>query len=81
VIECFPPTDPDADPSGDQQIKAAKPAINPPNLGILKPMSIAKVSCLTRADDDAFRGDIGSVFLVDCPDFCAGHEGTIWGAG
>jgi len=44
-------------------------------------LSVAKINCHTKADDPVFRGDIGSVFLVDCPDFCQNIEGTIWGSG
>ncbi len=55
--------------------------MSPPILGKLPIMPIINADCTTTGKLDIFRGDIGSIFLVNCPKNCFESEGSIWGSG
>jgi hypothetical protein len=44
--------------------------VNPPALGKLPIPLIEEVNCLTRGNDKNFRGDPGSVYVINCPRGC-----------
>lgn len=76
VVEC----EGSGDPSGKSQ-KSNKQLISKPQLGKLPLVPIIKADCQTTGQDMVFRGDPGSVFIVQCPQGCAGEQGTLWGSG
>ena len=75
VISCYGK----GDVTGKSQY--IKPIINnAPQLGKLG-MPKYKIDCETKANFKSFRGDPGSVYLVDCPINCEKSKGSIWGTG
>lgn len=65
------------DPSGNKQIKP--PVVTPaPDLGKLG-MVYSRITCETTGLDYSFRGDPGSVFIVECPPGCEKRPGTVVG--
>ena len=59
---------------------APKPITAAPKLGKLG-ISRRKIKCNTRGNHPSFRGDPGSVFLLDCPANCLKEPGIISGTG
>lgn len=51
---------------------------NVPMLGKLPLLPIIKVECKTKAEEKVFRGDPGSIFLVNCPEGCGEFEGIMY---
>lgn len=68
------------DPTGKSQNKDYN-KIGPPYLGKLPLMPIVTAKCETKGSESIFRGDPGSIYLVNCPDGCQKKEETIWGNG
>ena len=67
------------DPSGKSQY--VKPVINPPpSLGKLK-MAKFIVACEERGNALYFRGDPGSIYMIECPKNCGKLSGSSWGTG
>jgi hypothetical protein len=76
VISCEGPK---GDPTGLSQYKPKD--ITPlPELGKLG-MSRNKINCNTKGNDPIFRGDPGSIFLVQCPALCSNEPGIVSGTG
>ena len=67
------------DPSGRSQYEE-KPKNNPPELGKLGLPSV-NVACSSKGNDEAFRGDPGSIYQVCCPAGCDKQPGAVWGVG
>jgi hypothetical protein len=42
---------------------------------------IYKADCETKGSNAYFKGDAGSVYLVECPEGCTQQPGNIWGTG
>lgn len=42
---------------------------------------VFKAECDTKGLHSFFRGDVGSIYLVDCPEGCANFPSNIWGTG
>jgi len=42
---------------------------------------IIQADCNTKGTESIFRGDPGSIYLVQCPSGCTNQPGTIWGTG
>ena len=76
IIDC----DGAGDPSGRSQKKGAN-SIASPALGKLPLIPIINADCQTRGNEELFRGDPGSIFLINCPESCIEQKGTIWGSG
>ncbi len=76
VVSCEGPK---GDATGKSQYmpKAITPV---PELGKLG-MSKIKIKCKTKGNDHLFRGDPGSVFIVECPALCSNEPGVISGTG
>lgn len=49
-----------------------------PMLGKLPILPIVKVECKTKSEEKVFRGDPGSIFLVNCPEGCSEFEGIMY---
>lgn len=69
--------------SGDSSGKSQLPAvvISAPQFGKLPLLPIITAKCQTKSTETVFRGDIGSIFLVNCPSGCVKEGGVIWGTG
>ena len=52
----------------------------PPALGRLSAVKI-KANCEITGKDPKFRGDPGSLYLINCPANCKSEKGDIWGVG
>ena len=65
------------DPSGKSQLPEVQ--INSPNFGKLPLLPIITAKCDTKFSESIFRGDSGSIFLVNCPAGCVRAGGLIWG--
>ena len=68
------------DPSGKSQKKVTNP-LGPPPLGKLPLPPIMGANCQTTLQEKVFRGDEGSIYLVNCPSGCATDKGSVWGTG
>lgn len=69
---------------GDTTAKSQKKGyhtIGPPYLGKLPMVPIVNLNCDTKGSESIFRGDPGSIFLLNCPEGCKNAEGSIWGNG
>jgi len=77
VLQC---TGPKGDPTGKSQIKTSMDIDIPPSLGKLSMLKF-KISCETKGYDSKFRGDPGSVYIVNCPANCSKEKGSLWGLG
>jgi len=55
------------------------PKPGPPKLGKLPLIPIIDVECDTNGQEEAFFGDPGSVFLVNCPGSCTTAPGSVLG--
>jgi LCCL domain/Scavenger receptor cysteine-rich domain len=77
VLQC---SGPKGDPSGKSQIKSSGNQEVAPSLGKLSLLKF-KISCDTKGNDQKFRGDAGSVYIVSCPANCSKEKGTLWGLG
>ena len=66
------------DPTGESQ-KNSNSKIGPPLLGKLPLIPVINAECDTKEDEKIFRGDPGSIFLVNCPEKCSSSKGTLWG--
>lgn len=66
------------DPSGKSQKTLTNP-LGPPALGKLPLPPIFGATCQTTFEEKVFRGDEGSIFLVNCPAGCTEDKGTVWG--
>jgi len=76
VIKCM---DGEGDVSGKSQYDT--PVLNnPPSLGKLGLVKIT-LTCSDKGNNENFRGDPGSIYIVECPTNCGTEEGTIWGTG
>jgi hypothetical protein len=75
IIECI--GDSMGDGTGRSQRMAGKMEEKRPMLGKLPLLPIIKVECKTKAEEKIFRGDPGSVFLINCPEGCADYEGLM----
>lgn len=67
------------DHTGKSQYET-KPINIPPELGKLGLPDI-NAKCSTKATDDEFKGDPGSIFKVCCPGNCEKEAGSVWGVG
>ena len=78
VIECQGTGDPSgkSQKGGNQQQMAP-----PPMLGKLPFAPIINAECNTLGNSNIFKGDPGSIYLVNCPIGCAQAQGPIWGTG
>lgn len=65
------------DSSGKSQMPS--PPVVSPQYGKLALIPVINVHCKTRFNEEIFRGDIGSIFLVNCPADCGETGGSIWG--
>lgn len=70
----------EGDPTAKSQKKGYN-TIGPPYLGKLPMMPIINANCETKGSESIFRGDPGSIFLINCPENCKTSEGSIWGNG
>ena len=77
VVQC---TGSKGDPTGRSQIKSSHDIDIPPALGKLSILKF-KINCETKGNDPRFRGDAGSVYLVNCPENCIKEKGSLWGLG
>ncbi len=77
ILQC---TGSKGDSSGKTQMKGSKENDLPPALGKLSILKF-KISCDTKGSDPRFRGDAGSVYLVNCPANCKKEKGSLWGLG
>ena len=50
-------------------------------MGKLPLPPIFGATCQTTLLEKVFRGDEGSVFLVNCPGGCTEDKGSVWGTG
>lgn len=67
------------DTSGRSQLP--HPEVFAPQLGKLPLLPIVTAKCDTKSNEQIFRGDPGSIFLVNCPSNCETTGGIIWGTG
>ena len=67
------------DPTGKSQQPA--PEMPSPQFGKLALLPIITAKCDTRFNEPIFRGDPGSIFLVNCPASCTTSGGVLWGTG
>lgn len=68
------------DPTGRSQMKKGEDIDIPPALGKLSILKF-RISCDIKGNDARFRGDAGSVYLVNCPANCKKEKGSLWGLG
>ena len=67
------------DPSGKSQY-IKKPPTPDPKLGKLL-FPFRQITCQERGEDMLFRGDPGSLYIVNCPRGCNNQGGNVWGNG
>jgi hypothetical protein len=65
------------DPSGKSQKTLTNP-LGPPPLGKLPLPPILGAKCTTTLMEKVFRGDPGSIYLVNCPPGCSESKGSVW---
>ena len=67
------------DPSEKSQLKSSKVKISAPSLGKLPLPPIFSLQCNSKMIGSDYRGDFGSIFLLNCPKGCQNSPGSIWG--
>lgn len=67
------------DPSGKSQLP--KVEATAPQFGKLPLLPIVSAKCNTKFNEPIFRGDPGSIFLINCPENCLKEGGIVWGTG
>ena len=76
IIECYGM----GDPSGRSQRKESNKVLDP-LIGKLPLLPIRNIHCGDSAKNMYFRGDPGSIFLVNCPTDCTNDDSKVIGTG